>query len=327
MKINVCGSGRWGSAMAIYCTQIKHQVCLSCSKKESYHFIKDKGYSKHLPQFPFPKNIEILPPYTTPSSADLVIFAIPIPFFRDYLEKTNLSNKPILMTINKGIEQNTMHFASDIVKDFFPQNSICHLGGPCFPEGLLTSGMPAAEILGCKEEKIGKKLQVALSSPWFRLYLSQNLKEICFLGAIKNVFAIIAGIIEGKNLGEEALSILITRGIYEIRKIFLTLGFEDSSIYGLSGLGDLVLTCYSKKSSQNKNFGIEFGKGKSIQQIQKEQNGKICEGFFTAKALFQLVKKHNIDAPFIESLYKVLYQNFSIKESIYTLISRPLKNE
>ena len=327
MKINVCGSGRWGSAMALYCSQIKHQVCLSCSQEESYHFIKNKGYSKHLPQFSFLESIKILPPYTISQSAELIIFAIPIPFFRDYLKKIQLSNKQVLMTINKGIEQDTMLLASDIVKDFFSKNSICHLGGPCFPEGLLTMGMPAAEILACEEEKVGKKLQVALSSQWFRLYLSKNLKEICFLGAIKNVFAIISGIIEEKKLGEEALSILVTRGIYEIRKIFLALGFQDTSIYGLSGLGDLVLTCYSQKSSQNKNFGIELGKGKNIQQIQKEQKGKICEGVFTTKALFQLVKKHNVDAPFVEALYKVLYQNHSIEKSIYNLISRPLKNE
>jgi glycerol-3-phosphate dehydrogenase (NAD(P)+) len=330
MKIAVCGSGRWGAAMACYLAQIGHQVALICNRHSGYQFIKAKGYSRHLPQFRLASNIKILPSASPiDSDVELIIFAVPIPFFRSFLQKLQgtVQTKQILMSISKGIEQETLLLPADILKEFFPHNTLCHLGGPCFPEGLLLEGKPAAETLACSDEEIGRKLQAEFSSSWFRIYQSTDLRGVCFLGAIKNIFAIIAGIIEGKKLGEEALSILITRGIYEIKKICKVLQIVETSLYGLSGLGDLVLTCYSHRSSQNKNFGIELGKGKSCQQIRGELGEKICEGYFTTKTLFQIIKKHRIEAPLIAALYRVLYEEHSIEQTLHRLLARPLKSE
>ena len=328
MKIVVCNSGRWGSAMANYLAQAGHKTSLICSSQASYEFIQKNQYSSRLKNFPLSKVHILVPNTVIEQNTKLIIFATPVPFFRKYLQQIKgIDTHHILMCINKGIEQDTLLLTSDIVREFFPHNTIAQLGGPCFPEGLLLAGRPAAETLACKDEKIGKILQKKLSTRWFRIYLNNDLRGVCFLGAVKNVFAIIAGIIESKNLGEEALSILITRGIYEIRKLCQKLKITDSSLYGLSGLGDLVLTCYSSCSSQNKNFGMELGKKKTLEQIKKNWNGKICEGYFTTKALFEITQKHKIEAPLIAGLYGVLYKNFSIDQTITNLLARPLKSE
>ncbi len=329
MNIVVSGSGRWGSAMACYCSQIGHQTSLVCSRKSSYQFIVKHQYSSHLKNFILPPQIQLLPPQAAlPPDTELIIFATPIPFFREQLQTIKeVKKEQILMSINKGIEQTTLLFATDILAEFFPQNTLAHLGGPCFPEGLLLAGKPAAETLACQNKKIGKMLQLELSSLWFRIYQSTDLKGTCFLGAVKNTFAIIAGVIESKKLGEEALAILITRGIYEIKKLCRVLQITEASLYGLSGLGDLALTCYAQASSQNKNFGIQIGTGKSTKQIRQEWGGKICEGYFTTKALFQLAQKHQIDTPLIEAVYLVLYKNLSIEETLQALLARPLKFE
>lgn len=329
MNIVVCSSGRWGSAMARYCSQIGHQTSLICSRAESYHLIQKNGYSCHLPNFSLVPQTQILPPqHPIPKETQLVIFATPLLFFRKLLQKiTGIHNQHILLSINKGIEQDSLLLTCDLLQHFFPQNTHAHLGGPCFPEGLLLEGKPAAETLACENIAIGKMLQTQLSSNWFRIYQSTDLRGVCFLGAVKNVFAIIAGIIISKKLGEESLAILITRGIYEIRKICQALKIMDTSLYGLSGLGDLVLTCYSNYNSQNKNFGMQLGKGKNTQQIQQEWGGKICEGYFTTKALFEITKKHNLESPLVNAIYGVLYQNFSIDKTLTKLLSRPLKKE
>lgn len=329
MNIVVCGSGRWGSAMACYCAKIGHQTSLICASNRSYQYIKKNGYSRYLPDFSLLPAIQIIAPETPiKSSIELVIFATPVPFFRSFLQKiSGIQKTQILMTINKGIEQDSLLSPSDILAEFFPQNILAHLGGPCFPEGLLLDTKPAAETLACTQEEVGKKLQKELSSQWFRIYQNTDLRGVCFLGAMKNTFAIIAGIIEGKDLGEEALAILITRGIYEMKKICKILQIVETSLYGLSGLGDLVLTCYSRRNSQNKNFGVELGRGKSCKQIQQEWGGKVCEGYFTTKTLFQIIQKNKIESPLIEALYGVLYLDISIAHALDTLTTRPLKFE
>ena len=221
MKLLVSGSGRWGTSIALYCDKIKHQVSLLCSRNEGYQFIKKNSYSPHLPNFSIPKSIHILhPSETVASDTELIIFSNPISYFREKLESLRgIQPQHILITINKGIEKNTLLFAPEIMQEFFPKNTLAHLGGPCFPEGLLLDGKPAAETLACKNQAIGKKLQQELNSLWFRVYLSQDLKGIAFLGAMKNVFAIVAGIIQGCDLGEEAMSFFITRGMSEAKKL------------------------------------------------------------------------------------------------------------
>ena len=329
MKILVSGSGRWGTSIALYCNKIKHQVRLLCSRDESYQFIKKNSYSPHLPDFPIPKSIHILhPSETVASDTELIIFSNPISFFRKKLENINgIQPHHILITINKGIEKNTLLSAPEIMQEFFSKNTLAHLGGPCFPEGLLLDEKPAAETLACENKVIGKKLQKELNSLWFRVYLSQDLKGIAFLGAMKNVFAIVAGIIQSYNLGEEAMSFFITRGMSEAKKICQALKIKENTLYGLSGLGDIVLTCYSQKNSQNKNFGIQLGLGKKIEETIKKMGGKVVEGYPTTEALYRLTEKHSIDAPIIKTAYQTFYKGLPIQKALQILLSRPLKIE
>ena len=328
MQISVFGSGRWGCSIALYCHTIGHKVTVHCSRESSYNFIKQNNYSSHLPDYKFPQDLQVINNSAPiPQSCQLAIFAIPTPFFRKYLENIKGLGKQILLTVNKGIEQKNFKTPPEILKEFFPDNVIAHLGGPCFPNALLKNGNPAAETLACEDQVISKKLQKELSSKWFRIYQSQDLKGTAFLGALKNIFAIIAGIIQGYQLGEEAMSILITRGIVEIKRIHETLNLPINSIYGLSGLGDLTLTCYSQSSSQNKNFGYQIGKGENLDSIIEKMQGKIAEGYYTTKAVFDIIQNNKINAPLIETLYRILYQKMPLNEALHNLITRPLQIE
>ena len=329
MKLLVSGSGRWGTSIALYCDKIKHQVSLLCSRNEGYQFIKKNSYSPHLPNFSIPKSIHILhPSETVASDTELIIFSNPISYFREKLESLRgIQPQHILITINKGIEKNTLLFAPEIMQEFFPKNTLAHLGGPCFPEGLLLDGKPAAETLACKNQAIGKKLQQELNSLWFRVYLSQDLKGIAFLGAMKNVFAIVAGIIQGCDLGEEAMSFFITRGMSEAKKLCQALKIEENTLYGLSGLGDVVLTCYSQKNSQNKNFGIQLGLGQRIEDTIKKMGDKVAEGYPTTEALYRLTEKYSIETPIIKTAYQTFYKGLPIQKALQILLNRPLKIE
>ena len=329
MIILVSGSGRWGTSVALYCAKIKHQVALLCSRNDSYQFIKKNGYSPHLPNFPIPKSVCVLPSSeAVPANTELIIFSNPIPYFRKKLESLKgIENKHILITVNKGIEAESLLTAPEIVKKFFPKNTLAHLGGPCFPEGLLLDYKPAAETLACEDRAVGEKLQQELNSLWFRIYISEDLKGIAFLGAMKNVFAIIAGIIQGCELGEEAMSFFITRGMSEAKKLCYALKIKENTIYGLSGLGDLVLTCYSEKNSQNKNFGIQLGLGNSIEETIKKMGNKVAEGFYTTKALYQIAEKYSIEVPIIKTAYQTFYEGLPIQKALQILLNRPLKTE
>ncbi len=329
MKILVSGSGRWGTSMALYCDKIKHQVSLLCSRSDGYQLIKDNNYSPYLPNFSIPKSICILPnSETVPSDTELIIFSNPMPYFRKRLESIKgIQPHHILITVNKGIETENLLSAPDIVKKIFPKNILAHLGGPCFPEGLLLDNKPAAETLACEDKAIGEKLQQELNSLWFRVYLSQDLKGTAFLGAIKNVFAIVAGIIQGYELGEEAMSFLITRALSETKKICQVLGIQEKSLYGLSGLGDLILTCYSQKNSQNKNFGIQLGQGNTVEETIKKMGNKVAEGYHTTKALYLISEKHSIELPIIKTAYRTLYEGLPIQKALQVLLNRPLKVE
>lgn len=327
MEITVVGSGRWGSAVAIYCCNIGHKVNLFCTREKGYYFIKKNGYSQHLKEYPFTKSLQLLSNQDSlPTNNELVIFSIPVPFFRDCLDNLKgITAKQILLTINKGIEQKSLKLPYKILEEYYPNNKVAHLGGPCFPSGLLEK-KPVAETLACLNKDIGAYLQKNLSSTYFRIYKSLDIKGTSFLGAIKNVFAIIAGIIEGLQLGEEALAILITRGIYETKKFCKILQIPEITLYGMSGLGDLVLTCYAKTSSQNRKFGYEISK-KPVDQVISSLNGKIAEGYFTTKALYSIAKNNSIDAPLTNAAYQVLYQKVPILKAIQQLIARPLKSE
>ena len=262
------------------------------------------------------------------AEAQAVILAVPVAFLRSVLERMPyLPSSTVIIGINKGIERESLQTVPEIVLEYFPNNPLAHLGGPCFPEGLLSDMTPAAETIACEDDELGKTLQKLFSSPGFRVYRSHDVLGVALLGALKNIYAIITGIAAGMGMYEEVTAVLVTRGLAEMKRFCTHMNIALDTLYGLSGLGDLALTCYSPNKSHNKNFGIRLGRGERVEEILNTMEGTIAEGYYTTKAVFDISKKEKIDLPLCQGLYQVIYENKSLKESLMELMTRPLKIE
>lgn len=328
-NITVLGAGRWGTAMAIYLSRKGLDVTLQCHLQSEYDQLLEKDIAPNLPGFTCDRKIAFeMDPDKAVEQADVVVVAVPVAFMRGVLQKLKkLPPSAVVVSINKGIERESLQTVPEIVKEYFPGNLLAHLGGPCFPEGLLSEITPAAETLACEDDEMGARLQGLFSSTSFRVYRSLDLRGVALLGALKNIYAIIAGIADGLGLYEEVISVVVTRGLAEMKRFCQHQGIALDTLYGLSGLGDLALTCYSPGSSHNKNFGRRIGKGETIDEILSSMGGTIAEGYYTTKAMWDISQKEGIDLPLCQGIYQVIYENRSVKESMIELMSRPLKVE
>ena len=326
-KVTVLGSGRWGTAMAIFLSR-KVEVTLWCFLENEYQQLLKTDRAPNLPDFSCEGRVRfVLGLDEAIKGADLLVISTPVPFLRALLEQLKIPQDTIIVTINKGIDRDSLQTVPELVQEFFPNNPLAHLGGPCFPEGLLSPHSPVAETLAATDESLAVRLQALFSAPGFRVYRSLDLKGVAILGALKNVYAIIAGIAVGQGMHEEAVAVLVTRGLAEMRRLSEVIGISQETLYGLSGLGDLVLTCYSQKSSHNKNFGIRLGKGESVESILAGMKGTVAEGYYTTQAVHHFAIEHKLDLPLCQTCYQVIYQGKPILEALAQLMDRPLKTE
>ncbi|MBT4287143.1 MAG: NAD(P)H-dependent glycerol-3-phosphate dehydrogenase [Deltaproteobacteria bacterium] len=328
-RITVLGAGRWGTAMAIYLSRKNLDVTVQCHLKEEYQQLVDTGIAPNLPGYNCEGRIKFeMDLENSIVGAQLIIMAMPVAFLRSVLGRMGtISKDTVILSINKGIERETLQTVPTIIKEYFPNHVLAHLGGPCFPDGLLSKTTPVAETLACEDEKIGAQLQQLISSADFRVYGSRDVQGVATLGALKNVYAIIAGVADGFGMYEEVISVIVTRGLAEMKRYCQKMGFSLETLYGLSGLGDLALTCYSPANSHNKNFGIRLGKGEKTQQILDSMDGTIAEGYFTTKAVWDIANNMKIELPLCKMAYEVIYKGLSIEEGLQKLMRRPLKLE
>jgi len=326
--VAVLGSGRWGTAMAIFLANQGAKVTLWCFADEEYQALVQHDRAPNLPDYScdgkihFTQNLEV-----ACENKDLLVISTPVPFLRGLLGQLKLSQNQVVMSINKGIEQGSLQTVPELIRSYLPDQPLAHLGGPCFPEGLLSPVSPAAETLGCEDEALAIRLQAFLNAPSFRVYRSLDLKGVAILGALKNVYAILAGIASGQGMFEEALAVIVTRGLAEMKRLCEVVEISYETLYGLCGLGDLVLTCYSKSSSHNKNFGLRLGQGESVASILDSMQGTVAEGYYTTKALHQFAKKQGLELPLAEVAYQVIYEERPLLEALAQLMDRPLKTE
>lgn len=328
-RITVLGAGRWGTAMAIFLSRKGLDVTLQCHLQEEYDQLKKTDSAPNLPGFSCGQKIKFeLDLNRSVATAQVIVIAIPVAFMRSVLKQIGqMPSDAVLLSINKGIERESLKTVPEIVADFFPEHQIAHLGGPCFPEGLLSERTPAAETLACEDDELGLRLQKIFSSSAFRVYRSIDVKGVALLGALKNIYAIIAGVADGLGMHEEVISVLVTRGLAEMKRFCQHMNISLETLYGLSGLGDLALTCYSPNSSHNKNFGKRLGKGETVTDILATMGGTIAEGYYTTKAVWEISQNNQIDLPLCDGIYKVIYENKSLMESLKSLMTRPLKVE
>ena len=322
MTLCVLGAGAFGSALAITLAKTSKMVVLwSRSQKFADTLQKTRKNKKYLLKSHFSPNISITHNIDEAvKDAEAIIICIPAQKVYHFLY-TNYSKLPKVPIIlcSKGIDERTSLLQSQVVKNFLNHNKISILTGPSFANEL-SIGLPTALTLACKHEKVKTFLQKTLTTPNLRVYSSDDIIGAQLGGALKNVIAIGCGMVKGAGLGESASTALMTRGLSEIINLGIAMGAEAHTFYGLSGLGDLALTC-SSTQSRNLAFGLNYNDS-SI----SDSNGTI-EGVRTASAANNLAKAFGIEVPIINTVDLILKNKVSIRSSIDDLLSRPLKTE
>ncbi len=329
-KINfgVIGAGSWGTALSILLAKKGYKVFLwSRNEEQVIYMLKFRKNPKHLKEYKFPKNIiptnkleEIL------NECKFIINAIPTQSIRNFYEKKKDSFKDkIIINASKGIEIKSLKLIDEIFYDIFKnKDNFAYLSGPSFAEEV-AQFKPTAVTISSYNTELAKKCQQYFNTSSFRVYYETDVKGVLLGGAMKNVIAIAAGIIEGLNLGLNSIAALVTRGLTEIRRIGDKLGANSLTFSGLSGLGDLVLTCYGNLS-RNRKVGINIGKGRKLKEILTEL-GEVAEGVYTCVSAYNLGKKLNVDTPITNEVYKILYEGKSPLIALQDLMSRTLKHE
>ena len=327
-KIVVFGGGSWGTALAVLLARKGFQVRLAVrSKGQRESMQKKKENRKYLPGIRLPMRLTVVPiEKKSFEDAMAVIFAIPSHALRDALQETYsfLPEIPFLFAI-KGIEEENLAFIDEVVQDVFQEKErMAFLAGPSFALEVAKE-QPTAVVVSSHTPQTAQFFQDLLSTPTFRVYTTEDVRGTLVGGAVKNVIAIAVGISDGMELGHNARAALITRGLSEIMRFGKKLGANPLTLAGLSGLGDLVLTC-TGDLSRNRRLGMAIAQGKTLDEALKEIQ-MVAEGVKTAKALHFLAKEHKVDMPISEQVYAILYENKSPKEALDELMSRPLKAE
>ncbi len=327
--ISIIGAGAWGTALAHLLGSKDLQVKLWVRENDVFLQIQNTGCNKtYLPGVN-------LPPTITPtlsieealSAANVIIGVIPTQFIRSVFGKagTFIPKGSILVNASKGIEKKTLLTASGVFKELLGdrvQHAV--LSGPSFAKEV-SNKIPTAVSLAAENESEAGKLQKIFTTPYFRVYTNSDLMGAELGGALKNVIAIAAGISDGLGLGHSSRAALITRGLAEMTRIGVALGADQRTFSGLSGLGDLVLTC-TGELSRNRTVGFKLGSGMKLKDILNGMK-TVAEGVETSRSAYELSKKVGAETPIITEIYKVLYQRKSPASAVKHLMSRPPKSE
>ncbi|MFT7172878.1 MAG: glycerol-3-phosphate dehydrogenase (NAD(P)+) [Paracoccaceae bacterium] len=324
----VIGSGSWGTALAIFLARKCPQVHLIGRDEETAALInRTHCNKKYLPKAPLPENLIATTNQDVVKKADLVLFVVPTSATRITAEKLSTLGIPesaVLLSCAKGIERETGKRMSQIIEDSFPKNPIAVLSGPNHAEEI-AQGLPAAATIGCTGLEVGEALQEIFSNERFRSYTNQDIAGIELGGAIKNVFAIASGVAMGLKLGDNAISALVTRALAEMTRLGTDLGGQTETFAGLSGLGDLIATCFSVHS-RNHKVGLALGQGKTLEQAVEEL-GMIAEGVLNTRSIYEAARRVDARTPILDVVYAMLYQDVPPAEALDRLFRRSPRKE
>jgi len=317
MKISVIGAGAFGTALA---------VALAIDGKDLTLFgrsISQIGADRINPKLPdvaLPKEISLTADIAEAVNADVILLAVPTQTLSGVLsQNAGLFKGTKLVACCKGIDQKTLRGPVSVIKEHVPSATAAILTGPSFAADI-ARGLPTALTLACQDNAQGEALQITLSTPALRLYRTTDTIGAELGGALKNVVAIASGIAMGAGLGESARAAVMTRGFSEMQRFAQSQGAEQDTLSGLSGFGDLTLTCTSQKS-RNYRYGLALGAG------QKGEAGTTIEGAATAKAITRLGQERNIDLPICSAVMKLITNETDVTTALAALMSRPLKEE
>ena len=329
MKICVVGDGAWGTALAINAVQNKHEVVLWGAFPEYLDQMdRTRENSKFLPGVKLPENLTFEADISRAlAGSAIIICATPTQFLRSVLKKMagNVPADAIIVNVAKGIELDSWLRISQIMEQELGRINYVDLSGPSHAEEV-ARGVPTAVTAAGENIEHAKFVQQALMNDRFRVYTSGDVIGLELGGAVKNVFAIAAGIIDGMKLGDNPKAALMARGIAEMGRLGEALGGKRATFSGLSGIGDLIVTCCSGHS-RNRHVGEELGRGKKLDEILKDMGMVVAEGVPTAKGIRVLAQKSNVQIPIIDEIYSVLYENRPAKDAIISLMTRSAKTE
>lgn len=325
-NIAIIGSGSWGVALAIHLSNLGNKVKIWSFMEEERDIINNEKRCKFLPGVILPENIYCSTNYEEViKDAELILHVTPSKFTRNIFNqyKQYVGNKPIIIC-SKGFEKDTLKTLDEIILDEMPTAKVGVLSGPSHAEEV-SIAIPTALVVASKNEEVLEKVQNVFMSEKMRIYTSNDIKGVELGGALKNIIAFCAGVAAGIGLGDNSFAALITRGLKELTRLGTKLGAKEDTLYGLSGLGDLIVTCLSEHS-RNRKAGMLIGQGKSLEETKKEV-GMVIESIDNIEVAYKLSKIHNVEMPIVETVYQVLYNNLNPKEAVNNLMTRNKKME
>jgi glycerol-3-phosphate dehydrogenase (NAD(P)+) len=330
VKVTVLGAGSWGTTLALVLNQNNHKItCWSFDKKDVDEINKTGENKKFLPGLSLPDDVIFTNDLQgSMDSAEIIIVAIPSHAVRSVIQSIDLAEKKNLVWVNvaKGIENKTLLRISQVIEQVghvSPQN-IAVLFGPSHAEEV-SREIPTAIVSASSSQKTATLVQDLFMRPYFRVYSNLDIVGVELGGALKNIIAVAAGICDGAGFGDNTKAALITRGLAEINRLGLKMGAKADTFAGLSGMGDLIVTCTSMHS-RNRYVGEQIGKGRSLQDILNEMV-MVAEGVKTTASAFELSQKENVEMPITEQVYKTLFEGKPPAEAMRDLMTRASKFE
>ena len=325
--IGVMGGGAWGTTVAKLLSDKNSNVLLWAKETQVKKDIEKTRINKtYLNKIKLNKSLKITNHLEDLSELDILFVVIPTQYIQATLKplKRIIKRNCILVNCAKGIDIRSTSLISEVINKTLPSNRLAIMSGPNFALEIAL-GKPTATLIAAQKISDAKYIANLISSKTFRPYLSNDIIGAQICGAMKNVYAIGCGIIVGKNFGENAVASVIARSFAEIKSVGKKLGAQPETLSGLSGLGDLFLTCSSKKS-RNFSLGFDLAKGKKLENLLRNKK-TIAEGAYTVKAIKKLGKKLKLSLPLNDAIYKILYQNKNINNTISELLNRPIIKE
>jgi glycerol-3-phosphate dehydrogenase (NAD(P)+) len=324
VKVAVLGAGAWGTALAKVLHENGNAVTLWDINAATLEELRTGRSERYLPGVTLPTNWKVETDFDKAvGGRECLVMAIPSQFFRDVAVK--LKGHPgLLVSVTKGIEYETGETMSLILREQVPANRVAALSGPSFAREVAL-GIPTTVVCASESDGTARTVQGLFHRPEFRIYRSPDVRGVEYGGALKNVIAIAAGVSDGLGYGDNTKAGLVTRALSEMRRLGLACGAQAETFAGLSGLGDLMLTCFSKQS-RNRDLGERLGRGETMRAIQ-DSHPKLAEGYPTARAAYRLARDKKVPTPIMDEVHALLYEGKEPKKAVRDLISRAFKAE
>ena len=325
-KVAIIGSGSWGVALAIYLAGQGNEVRIWSFSEDERDMINNEKKCKFLPKAVIPDGVYCSTDIKEVVEwSEIILHVTPSKFTRNVVKqyKDFVTNQGVIIC-SKGFEADSLKTLDQVVKDELPNNRIGVLSGPSHAEEVSVL-IPTALVVAAEDSELADMVIDMFKSENMRMYSSKDVRGVELGGALKNIIAFCAGVCAGLELGDNTFAALLTRGLVEISRLGVALGGQKDTFYGLTGLGDLIVTC-SSMHSRNRRAGMLIGKGYSIDETRKEV-GMTIESIDNIEVAYKLSKLHNIEVPIIDTVYGVLYNNLNPKEAVKMLMTRDLKSE